>query len=169
MADLDDLVEGILEREGGLVEHPADPGGLTNFGLTLPFLSDLLGRPVTREELKGLTRAQAGAYYQQWIRKTKMDQISVDILRLHVVDYAVNSGVGVAVKALQYALGVTPDGVIGVETLGAVAKANVAETLSKLIGRRLRLLAGLLDTPSGPVFIKGWLKRISALMVGRNS
>lgn len=163
---MDPIIEGILNREGGLVDHPDDPGGLTNWGLTLPFLAELLDREVSREELKGMTQEQAAGYYAQWMKKTRLAEIPVDILRAHVVDYAVNSGLGTAIKALQFAVGVPQDGRIGPDTLGAVARANAAEAVSRLSGRRLSLLAYLLDKPYGKVFIKGWLKRLSSLMVG---
>ena len=55
----------VLRHEGGYGDHPADPGGATNFGVTRATLAHHRGRPVTKAEVRALTRAEAAGIYRQ--------------------------------------------------------------------------------------------------------
>ena len=107
-------VEIILKNEGGLVDHPQDPGGVTNFGISLKAYPQL-----GREGIINMTASQAKEIY----RRDYWDKLQCDklpgMVRLGVFDFAVNSGVSQAVKTLQKVVGTTPDGVIGPKTINA--------------------------------------------------
>lgn len=92
-------LEIVLVHEGGYVDHPLDPGGATNRGVTIKTLSDWLGRPATKAEVRALTVADVTPIY----RKNYWDRVSGDRrpagADLVVFDAAVNSGPG---RALQW-------------------------------------------------------------------
>lgn len=148
----------VLKHEGGYVDHPHDPGGATNRGVTIGTLSAWLGRPATKAEVKALTVEAVTPIY----RKNYWDAVQGDELppgvALMVFDLAVNSGPGRAANFLQEAVGVTVDGRIGPVT---VAKANALpaiDTINKLRERRERFYRGL---STFPTFGTGWLRRLA--------
>ncbi len=84
----------ILHHEGGYVDHPRDPGGATNLGVTIKTLSDWLGRPATKAEVKALTVAKVEPIYRlrYWdAAGCSGYQPGADLC---LFDAAVNSGVG---------------------------------------------------------------------------
>ena len=54
----------ILHHEGGYVNHPSDPGGRTNLGVTQAVYESWVGRPVTEEEMKALTVDDVTSVYK---------------------------------------------------------------------------------------------------------
>lgn len=84
----------LLKHEGGYVDHPSDPGGATNMGITIATLREWRGKAVTKQDVKRLTRTEAMAIY----RARYWNVIDGDNLRLGVdalaFDIAVNHGVG---------------------------------------------------------------------------
>ncbi len=124
--------------------HPRDPGGATDRGVTQ--------RTFDAWNLKqGKPKRPV-----RWITKHVVEQINefqyLDAVRAAdlpagldyaMADYAVNSGPGRAAKDLQRTLGVQVDGVIGVQTLAAVTKADTAGLIQHLCKRRMRFLGGL--------------------------
>jgi hypothetical protein len=66
-----------LQFEGGYVNHPADPGGATNMGITQRVLADWRGRSVTAADVKALTRAEAAGIY----RRLYWEMVNCDSLR----------------------------------------------------------------------------------------
>src|SRR5690606_31383462 len=117
-------LEKVLKHEGGFVNHPADPGGATNKGITLATYRRYIKRNGTVDDLKALTTEQAGKVYKaQYWDKVRGDDLPSG-LDYAVFDFAVNSGPAKAVKELQKVLGVTQDGIIGPITLEAARAAN---------------------------------------------
>lgn len=151
----------ILKHEGGYVNHPADPGGATNRGITIGTLSNWLGRPATKQEVRDLTAETAAAIYhaRYWL-PVRGDALGPG-LDLAVFDYAVNSGPQRAVRDLQAVLGVAQDGVIGPVTLAAVSARRRQDIVVELCARRLAFLQSL--KMSWPVFGKGWQRRVAAV------
>ncbi|MDB5512508.1 MAG: hypothetical protein JWR08_1991 [Enterovirga sp.] len=146
----------VLELEGGFVDHPKDPGGATNLGITRATLAQARGRPVSAAEVKALTRAEAGAIYRRlYWNAVAADDLPVGI-DLAAFDHAVNSGPARAARALQAVLGLAQDGRIGPQTLAAASDARPDDTVRALVRERLRILRGL---PTWPVFGKGWTSR----------
>lgn len=149
----------VLQHEGGFAQHPDDPGGATNFGITLETLSRAREGPVSAEDVRLLTKEEATGIY----RRFYWDPIRADELPsgvgLALFDFAVNSGPERAVMTLQKILGVEADGLIGPLTLGALATADVVETIRRLTRERLGFLSRLLIWP---VFGRGWRRRVLA-------
>lgn len=122
----------VFELEGGFVQHPRDPGGATNLGITRTTLARARGRPVSVTALKALTRAEAGAIYGRFY----WDPIRADELPpgldLALFDYAVNSGPVQAVRSVQTVLGPVADGRLGPQTLAAAVAADPDDTIRAL-------------------------------------
>ena len=55
MPSVDEMIDDILRREGGYVNHPADRGGPTNYGITQKTLSRYIGRAALTSEVKNLS------------------------------------------------------------------------------------------------------------------
>ena len=149
-----------LKHEGGYVDHPADPGGATNLGVTRRTLARFRGRAVSKAEVRALTREEAALIY----RKYYWDAVHGDALPAGVdaalFDHAVNSGPGAAIKCLQRALGVAVNGKMGPATRAALRMANPAELVRDLIARRRRFLMRLRTFRT---FGRGWMRRVKAV------
>ncbi|APZ53151.1 glycoside hydrolase family 108 protein [Salipiger abyssi] len=155
----------ILEHEGGYVNHPNDPGGATNRGVTIGTLRrlgmDLDGDgDIDIADLKALSEADAIKVYKAFY----WDKVSADLLPIGidyaVADFAVNSGPGRAAKYLQRLLSVTQDGDIGPITLSAAAKSDPATLVVDLCDARLRFMRGL---SIWKTFGRGWTARVEGV------
>lgn len=148
----------IFDHEGGYVDHPSDPGGATNLGITKATLEAWRGRTVTKDQVKALERPEATQIYKlRYWDAIKGDQLPPGV-DLAVLDWAVNSGVSRATKALQSLVGAAPDGVIGPKTLAAIGAASPTKLVEDLCDLRLQWLEGL---STWPVFGKGWARRVN--------
>lgn len=149
----DNAVELILKHEGGYVNHPEDPGGETNMGISKRAYPD--------EDIKGMTKERAKKIYKtNYWDKVKGDELPAPVA-LVCFDIAVMSGSRRACRMLQKAVGVTRDGIIGPLTLKAVREAyRTSEDVlvSKLSYLRLDFYKRLkhFDT-----FGRGWTNRIN--------
>ena len=143
----DVAVELILVHEGGYVDHPSDPGGRTNYGISQRAYPDL--------NIKELTRDDAIEIYRRdyWVR-CQCDKMPGGIA-LSVFDFAVNAGVTRAIRTLQYVLGVAVDGVIGPKTLAAAQDAG-AEEVYAYADQRMLFYKGLTTFST---FGRGWTRR----------
>ncbi len=146
----------VLDLEGGFVDHPRDPGGATNLGITPATLANARGRPVSAVDVKALTRAEAGTIYRRlYWNAVKADELPPG-LDLAVFDFAVNSGPARAARALQAVLGATRDGRVGPKTIAAAYPADLPAAIRALTRERLRFLRAL---STWPVFGRGWTSR----------
>lgn len=163
MADFSPVIQSyILASEGGYVDHPKDPGGATNMGITHKTLAAWRGRSVTKEDVRRLTQAEALAIYEaQYWRAIGADRLPAG-LDYAVADYAINSGPSRAVKDLQRVLGVAADGIVGVQTLAALGKYSTIRLIEALCARRAAFVRGL---PTYKEFGRGWESRIIAVEV----
>lgn len=145
-------VDKILDFEGGYVDHPSDPGGETNFGISK--------RAYPEEDIRNMTRARAIQIY----RRDYWDVVRGDMLPsgvdLVAFDAAVNSGVSRSSKWLQRALGVLQDGRIGPRTIEAARKANNVNTINLALRYREGFLRRL---STWDVFGRGWQRRVDAV------
>ena len=100
MSNFDDCLKLILHHEGGYVNHPKDPGGMTNLGVTKRVYEDWVGYSVSEHTMQNLTKEDVAPIYKKnyWDR-VKADQIP-EGLNLCVFDWAVNSGTGRAASPL---------------------------------------------------------------------
>ena len=164
------LLDRILEREGGYVDHPADRGGPTNFGVTIAALAEWRKKQgltsTTSEHVKTMNAAEAKAIY----RREYMERpgfLAIEDLRLFglVVDSAVNHGPKMATKMLQQALGVRDDGVMGPVTVGALDAGDFQEIYLRFIAARMKFYGTIVSRDhSQATFILGWLNRLSEFL-----
>lgn len=147
----------LLHHEGGLVDHPEDPGGVTNMGVTLGALHEWRRKPVTPEDVRNLTRDEAAQIYLEKYWSPIWGHELPAGIDYAVFDYAVNSGVRRAVKDLQRCLGVPADGFMGPVTLAAAREADARKVITALCRRRLNLFQSLRHWAT---FGKGWSGRL---------
>ena len=156
--NFDSALKAVLHHEGGFVNHPADPGGMTNLGVTKKVWEEWVGHEVDETAMRSLTPEVVGPMY----RKKYWDKIRGDELPAGVdyavFDAAVNSGAGRAAKWLQACVGVEPDGGIGPKTLAAVASFDPKDLVEDYAKRRLSFL---MDLPHWGTFGKGWSRRVA--------
>lgn len=154
-SDFDRAVDRVLQSEGSYVNHPDDPGGETNWGVTKTVAQANGYRGAMRE----LTREQAKAIYKAaYWTPLKADNYHPAIA-FQLFDAAVNHGAGNAARFLQRAVGVQDDGSIGPRTLAAVATLPVIDVLLRFNAERLEFYTGLVKT--FPAFGRGWVRRVA--------
>ena len=150
----------ILKHEGGYVDHPNDPGGPTNKGITISTFQSYIKPNGTKEDLKKLTTEQATVVYKrQYWDAVMADSLPVGV-DYAVADFAVNSGPYRAAKYLQTIVGVTQDGRIGPKTLEAVRKMSSEDIINRLCDDRMTFLKRL---NTWPTFGKGWASRVEGV------
>lgn len=156
----DRCLSEVLRHEGAYVDHPADPGGATNLGITLATLRAWRKRPVSKADVRDLTRAEAAEIYRaRYWDAVRGDDLPAGV-DLMVFDLAVNSGVKRGGQFLQEALGVAADGAIGPVTLAALKAVRPVEIIERMAARRERYYRGLRTFPT---FGKGWLARLASV------
>lgn len=153
-------LEIILQHEGGYVDHPDDPGGATNMGITKSVYENHIGRSVTKDDMKELTFDDVKPIYKEkyWDRMHCGDMpLGV---ALCVFDFGVNAGTGRGAKFLQEIVGSTPDGAVGpitIKTMNEWISKNSEKGIIKTYHtRRENYYRSLkhFDT-----FGNGWLRR----------
>ena len=148
----------VLKHEGGFVNNPKDPGGMTNLGVTKKVWEAYVGHPVDESAMRALGPQDVAPLY----KKQYWDKISGDSLPFGVdyatFDMAVNSGVSRAAKTLQQVLGVGADGQVGQATISACEAANAREVATGVCEARLAFLQSL---STYDTFGKGWSRRVS--------
>lgn len=148
----------VLAQEGGWSNHPQDPGKATMKGVTQAVYDAYRDkRGQAKRSVRSVTNAEVEAIY----RKGYWDLIRGDDLPIGVdaalMDYAVNSGPGKAVKDLQRGLGCRVDGLVGPQTLEQVVAADDDKLINDLCDRRLRFLKSLKIWKD---FGRGWTNRV---------
>jgi lysozyme family protein len=148
----------VLKEEGGYVNNPKDPGGMTNLGVTKKVWEEYVGHSVDEAVMRSLGPEDVAPLY----KKNYWDKIKGDALPRGVdyacFDLAVNSGVGRAAKFLQQAVGVSADGAVGPATLDAVEKADPRSLATEICDLRLKFLQSL---PTWDTFGRGWGRRVA--------
>lgn len=183
------IIDAIIDREGGYINHPADPGGPTKYGITQKTLSEYRRIPVTAEAVRTLPRDEAFRIYRdRYVREPGFETLAGPSVRLpeniisFLVDSGVNHGPSRPIKWLQEFVGANVDGVIGPQTLRLTREATqfqpvdqhlaVSRLLNFLVAKRLRFFAHLAQRDANRVargelppeqsrtlFIEGWINR----------
>ena len=152
LGNFDKCLDMALKHEGGYVNHPNDPGGETNLGISK--------RSYPREDIKGMTRKRAGEIY----KRDYWDAVSGDLLPSGIdyvaFDAAINSGVSRGAKWMQRAVGVTQDGRIGPETIKACFECDAINVINRACTYRLSFLQNLNTWGS---FGRGWQRRVDGV------
>lgn len=150
----------ILKHEGGFVDHPSDPGGATNKGITIATYRRYIKKNGTVADLKKLTTAEAVKVYkaEYWDNVRGNDlPVGVDYV---VADFGVNSGPSRAIKHLQRAVGVTEDGQLGPQTMAAIKRVPPAVIVQRITDSRMEFLKGL---RTWHTFKNGWTSRVQGV------
>lgn len=149
--DFDTAFERLIGHEGGLVDHPADPGGVTKFGISQ--------RSYPGEDIRGMTLDRAREIYRRDYWGPSGCDAVPDGIKFLMFDCGVNSGPTAAIKLLQRSVGTTEDGILGPITLTAAGSMHPARLASRLSAHRLLLMA---DLPAWPAFSRGWVRRVAS-------
>ena len=161
MSNFNECLQIILHHEGGYVNHPEDPGGMTNLGVTKRVYEDWVGYAVSEHTMQNLTEEDVAPIYKKnyWDR-VKGDDLP-EGLNLCVFDFGVNAGTGRAAKYLQTMIGTVADGGIGPNTLRAldeyVSLHGVNETIENYQKNRQRYYEKL---KTFETFGRGWTRRV---------
>ena len=153
LTKFDDIIEVVLEHEGGYVNDPKDPGGETNFGIAK--------RSHPEVDIKNLTKDDAKEiYYQVYWIKNRVPQLPDELKHIYF-DMCVNQGRGRAVKILQIAANakgadLKVEGGLGPKTIGALKGVE----LDRVRAYRVKYYADLVTRkPDLEKFYFGWFRR----------
>lgn len=169
MAKFEIEIPRVLAHEGGYVNHPSDPGGETNRGITdrldgkIDGLVDLDGDGIGDVNIKGLTEDQAKEVYKRkfW-DQMKGDEIESQAIAGILFDGYVNMGTQ-AIKMIQRILSLKDDGVVGNKTITAINNADEIILYTAYKKARIMFYENLVERkPQLAVFLKGWLRRINS-------
>ena len=150
--------ELMLKSEGGYVNNPADPGGMTNLGVTKATWENWVGRESDEAEMRGLTPEKVEPLYKKkYFDAVRGDELPVGLDYL-MFDFAVNAGAGRSIKTLQTAVGVTPDGGFGPMTMAAVQAVDPVELIERFSQAKEDFYRSLITFST---FGKGWLNRVA--------
>jgi len=149
------VIKMVLQHEGGYVNHPSDPGGETKYGISKRAYPEVNIAELTEEDAEEL-------YFNDYWSRIKGEELPAGVACV-VMDYAVNSGISRASKALQAACGISNgDGIIGPATLAAVwttVKNDGEESVVNAVTeQRQGFIRGLSIYET---FGKGWERRIT--------
>lgn len=166
---VDDMVEDILRREGGFVNHPNDRGGPTNMGITQKTLSGWLGRAATIDDVRNLDRETAKEIYiKNYLSGPRIDTLPDEIVP-QVFDISINSGPRTAIKIVQKVVNLAGFGPIGSDGLMGPKTRKASEAAQNAMGdlfnnaiayERINFYERIIESdPSQAVFRNGWINR----------
>ena len=178
---VDEIIDDILQREGGYVDHVDDKGGATNHGMSLRYISgiglDLDGDgDVDKDDVKLVTLDIARTYYRRdFYFRPHLDALPFE-LQAQMFDFAINSGPGRAIITLQEVLSelrdaapLQLDGAIGPNTRTAAEQAQMEfgfALTNALAEARESYMRSIVDRdPTQAVFLNGWVKRARSFRI----
>jgi len=155
----DDALKRLLVHEGGYTNHPSDPGGPTNFGITLADYRRHLKPDATAADVRTMTLGEAKAIYRaRYWDALRCDELPAGV-DYAVFDYGVNSGIGRAGKVLRRVLNLADANWAVTDAVLAGVRAHKAGELVRAIcDERLSFLQRL---KTWPVFGAGWGRRVA--------
>ena len=166
----EEIIDVVLEHEGGFVDDPDDKGGATNFGVTQKVYEEFIGTECTAEDIKNMTEDEAREiYYSRYWKPSKADHLPPEIREVYY-DMCVNHGQGGAVKILQQACNnkrkpenrIDVDGGIGPNTIKAAKNLQEWELMVERSGFYWNLVfkgSKYTDRTNQVKFIRGWIRR----------
>lgn len=156
-ANYDESLRRVLAHEGGYTNDADDPGGPTNWGITIWDARAYWKKNATASDVRAMPRSVAEAIYRSkyWL-KMDCDQLPSGI-DYAVFDFGVNSGISRAAKYLQALVGTEADGLIGPKTVAAARVADAPKVITQLCDNRLKFLQGL---RTWKTFGRGWGSRV---------
>jgi lysozyme family protein len=159
----DDALRRLLLHEGGYTNHPSDPGGPTNFGITIVDYRKYVKPDATAVDIKAMKIDEAKAIYRaKYWDAQRCDELPAGV-DYAVFDYSVNSGVGRSGKVLRCVLKLPDNTSVVNDAVVAAARASDAKKLvTAICDERLRFLQTL---KIWPVFGAGWGRRVAEVKV----
>ncbi len=157
--DYDECLARLFVHEGGYTNHPADPGGPTNFGITIYDYRKYVKANATVTDVRAMKLDEAKAIYRtKYWAAQRCDDLPAGVDD-SVFDYGVNSGIGRSGKVLRRVIGL-PDNtsVVTDEVLTTVLKRDAKAIIAAINDERLRFLKSL---KTWPVFGAGWSWRVA--------
>ena len=154
LTTFNEIIEVVLQHEGGYVNDPNDLGGETNWGITKRFYPDVDIKNLTREEAKTI-------YHIDYWRRSKCDEVPPQLRHIYF-DMTINFGKSGAVKVLQRAANaknkekIDVDGGIGLATLKAIQNLELERVRAY---RVLRFANLVIKKPEQERFWFGWYRR----------
>ena len=154
--NFDTCLELLLMHEGGFVNHPKDPGGITNLGVTKRAFEKWMGNEVSEDIMRQLTPEVVKPFYRdEYWNKVKGNDLPLGV-DWSVFDWAVNSGPARSAKGLQSIIGATADGIIGPNTLKQLENFDPKQVIVDMYAARKAFYNSL----SGfQTFGIGWSRR----------
>ncbi len=161
LSSYDVALTRLLRDEGGYTDHPSDPGGPTNFGITLVDARRYWKGNATADDVRALPQNVARKIYRErYWNALRCDELPAGV-DYAVFDYGVNSGIGRAGKVLRRVLAM-PDNTSGVtdDVIAAAAKRAASDLVAAICAERLAFLKAL---KTFPVFGRGWTARVNGV------
>lgn len=144
------VFDRVLGHEGEYVNNKKDPGGETKWGISK--------RSFPWVDIKNLTRTGALLIYKKYFWDVLDADKLPDGVIYQLTDYAVNSGIPPAIKALQRTVGAKPDGIWGPKSQESADKTSETDMIMLILAERLELMTSLKNWPDAG---KGWARRIA--------
>lgn len=146
----------VFEDEGGYTNDAADPGGPTNWGITIHDARTYWKQDATAEDIRDMPKAVAEDIYRQhYATPLQYDKLPAGV-DYSVFDYGINSGINRSARVLQSIVKVSQDGEIGPITLRAVSHADPSRLINAIYDERLSFLKSL---HTWNTFGHGWTAR----------
>ena len=155
----DEALSRLLAHEGGYTNHPSDPGGATNFGITIADYRRYVKADAVAADVKAMKVDEAKAIYRaKYWDAQRCDDLPAGV-DYAIFDYGVNSGIGRSGKVVRRILGIADNSsVINTAVLTAAAARDPAALVVAICDERLAFLKAL---STWPVFGKGWGRRVA--------
>ena len=149
----------LLAHEGGYTNHPADPGGPTNFGITIDDYRKYVRPDASAADVRAMKLDEAKAIYRsKYWDAQRCDELPAGV-DYAVFDYGVNSGIGRSGKVLRRVLGLAADDWRTSDAvLAALGRRDAKQVIAAICDERLRFLQSL---KTWGVFGKGWGARVT--------
>lgn len=158
-SNYDRCLARLLVHEGGYTNHPSDPGGPTNFGITIHDYRKYVKPDATALDVRAMKVEEAKSIYRaKYWDAQRCDEIPAGVDD-SVFDYGVNSGIGRSGKVLRRILGLPDDtSAVTDHVLAELAKRDAKQVIEAITAERLHFLKSL---RTWPVFGQGWGRRVA--------
>ena len=149
----------LLEHEGGYTNHRSDPGGPTNFGITIFDYRKYVKPDATAADVRTMTVEEAKRIYRaSYWEAQRCDELPAGV-DYAVFDYGVNSGIGRSGKVLRRLLKLSDQSsIVSDEVIAAARRADAMTLVADISDERLRFLRSL---RTWHVFGAGWGRRVA--------
>lgn len=165
MSNATTAINKVLLTEGGYVNHPADRGGPTNWGITQKTYESWIGRSSSLQEIINMPKETAIAIY----KANYWDRVGGDFIKSYAVAYAifdqaVNRGIDASLRQAQKVLGISQTGNLSNEFISAINLINPQTFIdSYLVLSEQAYKTIVANNPSQAIFLTGWLNRVEDL------